>query len=294
MLLSNTNHVLNSMMTEAESIQFMAAAGYDAFDMSFTGMLSDPDNPWNQDNYREYALELKKIADEAGIVCNQAHAPYDNKCGDADFDVEFLPKLYRSIECAALLGAKIIVVHPIHNIPHSDNIAVLREKNIEFYKSLIPYCEKYGIKVAAENMWQRKWNPKRCFHSSCSRAEEFCDYIDTIGREWIVACLDLGHAGLVREDPARMIYMLGHRLQALHVHDNDHMDDLHGIPLFHCMDFDTIIKALADIDYQGDFTYEAADFYKKLPRRAWKSVTEMMVEIGRYFIEEIENQKQTK
>ena len=152
-------------------------------------------------------------------------------------------------------------------------------------------AKQFGVKIAIENMWQRKWNPKRCFHSSCSRTEEFCDYIDTIGSEWIVACLDLGHAGLVREDPARMIYILGHRLQALHVHDNDHTDDLHGIPLFHCMDFDSIVKALADVNYQGDFTYEAADFYKKLPRRAWKSVTEMMVEIGRDFIEKIEAQR---
>ena len=73
MLLSNTTEVLNTRLSDAEAIQFMAEAGFDAFDMSFMHMTDHDEHPLNQPHYREYALELRKIADEAGIICNQAH-----------------------------------------------------------------------------------------------------------------------------------------------------------------------------------------------------------------------------
>ena len=52
--------------------------------------------------------------------------------------------------------------------------------NVEFYKSLIPYCEKFGIKVACENMWQNNSASGAITDSTCSRAWEFCKYIDAV------------------------------------------------------------------------------------------------------------------
>ena len=138
MLLSNTTEVLNTRLSDAEAIQFMAEAGFDAFDMSFMHMTDHDEHPLNQPHYREYALELRKIADEAGIICNQAHAPMHIKFGKPEFDRTFLPKILRAIECASILGAKIIVVHPIQCLFYSENADLLRERNINFYKSLIP------------------------------------------------------------------------------------------------------------------------------------------------------------
>lgn len=284
MLLSNTTSGLDEYMTDVEIIQFMAKMGYDAFDMSFNYMQFKPEHPMNQDNYREYAKNLRKIADIAGIVCNQAHAPMNSKCGEPKFDEDFMPMVIRSIEAAAILGAKIIVVHPISCLSYAENAEVLREMNIKFYKSLIPYCEKFGIKVAIENMWD--WSPlvHQCIHCTCSRAEEFCDYIDNIGSEWIVACLDIGHVVLVGEDISHMIRMLGSRLQALHIHDNDYRSDLHSIPYLFQIDFEQMTKALAEICYRGDFTYEICYIYNKLPVEAWESATKLLVDCGRYMM----------
>lgn len=288
MLLSNTTEGLTKLrMSDAEAIHFMAKMGYDAYDMSFDFMQYKPEHPINQENFREYYAELRKIADEAGIVCNQAHAPMNNKCGEEEFDKTFMPMVLRSIEAAAILGAKIIIVHPIQCLPYAENAEILREMNIKFYKSLIPYCEKFGIKVAAENMWQ--WNrfTRQCIHSTCSRAEEFCDYIDSVGSEWIVACLDIGHVVLVAEDIPRMIRMLGDRLQALHIHDNDYKDDLHSFPFFHQIKFDQMIQALNDIGYKGDFTYEIGGIYNRLPHEAWESATRLLIDCGRYMMKQI-------
>lgn len=288
MLLSNTiEGLINNGMSHKEAIKFMADMGYDAYDMMFDPMQYKPEDPWNQDDYREYAMELRKYADELGIVCNQAHAPMNSKCGDEEFDVTFMPLVIRSMEIAAILGAKIIVVHPVQCLPYAENAELLKEMNMKFYNSLIPYCEQFGIKVAAENMWQ--WNrfTRQCIHSTCSRAEEFCDYIDSINSEWIVACLDIGHVVLVSEDIPRMIKMLGNRLEALHIHDNDYKDDLHAFPFFHQIRFDQMTKALTEIGYKGDFTFEIGGIYRKLPKETWESATKLLVDSGRYLMKKI-------
>ena len=56
---------------------------------------------------------------------------------------------------------------------------------------------------------------------------------------------------------ANMIRALGHRLQALHIHDNDCLGDTHQIPFSMNIDFSKVAKALKDISYQGELTLEA-------------------------------------
>ena len=73
---------------------------------------------------------------------------------------------------------------------------------MKFYRRLLPYCEEYGIKIAVENMWQY---PGMISHSTCSRPEEFIQYVDGISSQWAVACLDIGHTVLVREQPDEFI-----------------------------------------------------------------------------------------
>ena len=54
-----------------------------------------------------------------------------------------------------------------------------------------------------------------------------------------------------------MIRTLGHRIQALHIHDNDGRYDSHQIPGSMTIDFDAILHALKAVDYKGYFTLEA-------------------------------------
>lgn len=57
-----------------------------------------------------------------------------------------------------------------------------------------------------------------------------------------------------------MIKTLGHRLKALHIHDNDRWHDNHQIPFSMDIDFEAIVKALKEIRYTGYFTLEADVF----------------------------------
>lgn len=57
-----------------------------------------------------------------------------------------------------------------------------------------------------------------------------------------------------------MIYALKERLQALHIHDNDRWHDSHQIPFSMSIDFNYVVKALKNINYQGYLTLEASNY----------------------------------
>ena len=85
---------------------------------------------------------------------------------------------------------------------------------------------------------------------------------EVVNDEFFVACLDLGHAEMrgSGNGAVHMIRTLGKHLQALHIHDNDQWHDSHQLPFSMNMDFDAIVKALKEINYQGYFTLEADNF----------------------------------
>ena len=292
MLLSTTTEGLSTKFSPEESVKILADAGYKAFDLTLCGAnsvrrLSDGEN------WKENAVNLRKYADSLGIICNQAHAYFHSSTGDETKDEEIFEKIVRDMEIASIMGAKIIVVHPKQHLKYVENQEELFQMNMEFYRSLIPYCEEFGIKVGIENMFQ--WNNKLngVSDSTCSRVKEMCRYIDTIDSGWMVACLDIGHINLIDTDMAEFIRTLGNkRLQCLHVHDNDGRGDNHTMPFMGKIDFDALTSVLAEIDYKGDFTYEADRFfYQKMPTELWSGAVRLMREVGEYLVKEIERKR---
>lgn len=287
MILSTQTDVLGHLYGEAQAIRMLAEAGFDAFDLSLFDMFSDPNYPMNQPNYREYAASLRAAADEAGIFCNQAHAPFASSEGDPEKDEARFQTIVRSMEIASIVGAKIIVVHPKHHLDYRTHAAQLKELNLEFYRRLIPYCQQFGIKAACENMWQYNDSARRIRDSVCSRPQEFCEYLDEIDSPWIVGCLDVGHTALTDEDLPAFVHAMGpERLQALHVHDNDLCADSHTLPFTLGIDFPAFTKALRESGYQGDFTLEADAFLLKFPKELVPEALRLMYCTGRYLADQ--------
>ena len=118
-------------------------------------------------------------------------------------------------------------------------------------------------------MWN--WNviKNRSSFAACATGEDFKKHIDVVDDDYFVACLDLGHAEMQGsgDGAVNMIKTLGHRLQALHIHDNDRLHDSHQIPFSMDIDFSAIVKALKEIDYQGYFTLEADSYIKKYDKK---------------------------
>ncbi len=285
MILSTQTDYLAKKFGMEKAIDIIANAGFDAIDLTMFDMKND-DSVFCQDNYKELAVKLKEKAKGRGLFFNQAHAPFPCSKNDEAYNEMIFGRICRSIEIAGIVGAKCIIVHPMHHLPYIANTDTLKEMNMEFYTKLAPYAKKAGVKIALENMWQRDAD-KKIVVSTCSRTRDFVDWLDTLNDSCFTACLDLGHCGLYGFDAAEMIRGLGKKLGALHVHDNDYQGDHHEAPYLGKMHWDTICQALADIDYQGDLTLEADNFFNHFPEALAPSVSKFMHDIGRNLITRI-------
>ncbi len=239
---------------EEKAVELIAKGGFDAWDFSMFDMcrwdwsrscIMETNHPLSGNDYLKFARELKKIGLDNGIVCNQSHAPFPVS------NPAIRSYLKRAIECTAEAGGKICIIHPDNNKS--------AEENAEMYFELLPFAKECGVKIATENMWNWDNEKNQASKAACSHHDDFCKHVDTVNDEFMVACLDLGHAemrGLDTSAP-KMIRALDGRLQALHIHDNDRWGDSHQIPFSMDMDWVAIAKALKDINYQGYLTLEA-------------------------------------
>lgn len=293
MILSTSIKNLLSRFDPETAIRMMSQAGFDAIDFSYTGKVysakycgPDTDSP----AFRDYLKGLRAMAEDAGVPFVHAHAPMPSSSLDPIRDKECFDAIVRSIRNSSYLGISKIVVHPVQHLTYAEPGVPERlfEMNVEFYNRLKPYCEEYNMQVAVENMWQRDEN-RKISHSTCSRPAEFQRYVDALDSKWFIACLDLGHARLVDEDPAAFIEALGgSKLKSLHVHDVDGVHDNHTLPYQGVIDWESVMRALAKIDYEGEFNYEAVCYLDKTPNELLLAGMRHMVEVGRYLISRYE------
>lgn len=274
---------LKNISSRKEVVDILAEAGYDCIDFSFFEL------PCGDNLENEFA-ELKKYAASLGVTFNQAHAPFPTSVGDEEKDREIFGNVVRAMELASILGVKHIIVHPKEHLNYKGNEELLKKINFDFYTSLIPYCEKYNIKVAIENMWQWDTNRSCISSSTCALPAEHAEYVDMLNSPWFVACLDIGHAALVGEDITVAIKTLGHdRLKALHVHDVDYKKDKHTLPGVEKLNYTEIAEALNEIDYDGELTLEADEFLCNFEKGFWCTAARFMADRARFIANMIES-----
>ena len=292
MLISTQTAGFANKFGDHDAIALFAGIGYEALDYSMFG-ITNPNHPISKSDFREYAKSLKKTADECGIVFNQSHAPFPSYVQhpsqeqiNAGYNETIVYSIIRAMEVTSILGGGIIVVHPINLSDAS--YEEQKKANMDFYDALLPYCKKYGVKIALENMWGWAEATKMVLPAACSTATEFVDYLDSLDADWFCACLDVGHAEMKGTGSVSAIEMIGSlggkRLKSVHIHDNDKIGDLHTLPFTQKISWDEIAKALKDIGYSGDFTFEADSFIEKFPQELYIGASKLMLEVGRYFV----------
>ena len=279
MKLSIESYVLVDRFGENKAIELAKNAGFDAIDYSLY---------WNNekeevlgDSYAEHAVELRKHLDNIGIECNQAHAPF-SLCYGCQFDITDQNYLWltHSLEAAAILGAKNIIVHAI-TVPKEIDF---EEYNIHFYKSLIPYCEKFGIHIAVENLFHKDPETKK-ITGKIGSPDELNRIIAKIDSPWVVACVDVGHAAITGNRPEDFIKNISpHILKALHIQDNDLISDRHIAPYTGELNWKEIMKALKEVNYKGELTFEVFAFLKKFPDDLIPEALKFVAAIGKHLV----------
>lgn len=294
MKISTTTSQLFRTFGYADGIRIAAEVGFDALDLNLIHPIYSDD--FSDENLEATCVMLKKEAERNGVFFNQAHAPFPSRLVIADkekmtqYNEKVAPRISAAIKAAGIVGAEQIIVHPID----CTAAAEIDQKvyNIDFYNGLIPYCREYGVKVALENMWTTKkengTDTKVIIPNVCSFADDLADYYDALDPEYFTVCLDLGHCALIGEAAEDAIIKLGHdRLHALHVHDNDCKWDCHTLPYLGKTDWNAVMKALKEIDYDGVLTYEVGgplfEAYGDKPDLMEK-VYALLAAVGRYLV----------
>ncbi len=293
MLLTTSTGLIGSRLGDLKAIEIIKNAGFDALDADLDYW---DDAGYFKGDYLARAKEMRKKADELNIPFVQAHAPFNLSMDDGE-EVNYqntFAVAVKSIECCEILGADILIVHPLQFREYYRNKDFFKKLNKKFYTDLLPYCKKHGVKIACENMWRNDPHNGHIIDSVCSDPEEFNEYIDMVGSEYLVACLDLGHCGLTNRDAAHCIRTMGgDRIKALHIHDNDFVHDRHTMPMMGRMDWDSITKALADINYSGNFTLESDGFLSGFGKdeELLLQAQKLQVAVSRKLMQDIENFK---
>ncbi len=290
MIFSTNTFVPQQKFGAIDGVKKIIEAGFPAIDMSFFR------GSWiftHDGDKIALAKEMRKIADDSGVIFNQAHAPF----GKPDiFYEDCLPRFPEIFECCAILGIKNIIVHPIINLRHYGNEEALFNTNMEFYNSIKPLSRDNGVKIALENMYEAHPQKKQYVDSVCADPKELCRYYDSLGdSENFTVCLDLGHVALCNREPEDAIRAIGHdRLGALHVHDVDYVSDLHTAPYVSKLNWDNICRALGEIDYKGEFTLETDHFFRKADNDFYPVALKFLADTARYLAEKVDGYRNNK
>ena len=228
-------------------IKALTYAGKSVFERSF-------EEVW-QHHQEELAIIKKN-----GLTISQAHAPFPAYVPGHPEVLEFMIGVYKNaIQLCHHAGCKHLVIHGISlavddpiNTPES--IAAL---NWHLYSSLIPTLLQCDVIVCLENLFTRH---NGIVEGVCSDPHEAADLIDRLnaeaGREVFGFLLDIGHLQLVNKNLRTYIPVIGKRLKALHLHDNDGSDDQHLAPMTGKVNWQVLCDCLKDVGYTGDLSFE--------------------------------------
>ena len=124
-----------------------------------------------------------------------------------------------------------------------------------------------------------------------STPEQLNAVIDALDPEYYVALIDVGHSSALSSGIAPETFLrkvTPGRVQGLHIHDNNGLEDQHLPPYFGIIKWDYVMEALKEIGYDGDFTLELAPFFrKKFEPDLIPSMLRFLVESARYMIGKI-------
>lgn len=216
------------------------------------------------------AQAIRAAADRLGATFTQMHGPvhgitFSSLYHGMDMD-SFLDLAQRSIRTASIIGAPWVVFHPGNRGDVYDSMEENLRYNRELFQRLIPELEKTGVGIALENLYDRR-HPRTGIIQRHGTAvpEALCELVDRIDHPLVGICWDTGHGHIQGLSQGDSIRMIGKRLKAMHIQDNDGVKDQHLFPYYGTIDWPDVTRSLRDIGYAGDFTYETHNAVRPLP-----------------------------
>ena len=196
---------------------------------------------------REYLMALETqvlFATERGITTDAFHAPFGLLWSiESDDEAVRTESVKRCIDLSARLEKLPVKYLILHTNGGDFKIGKDRETGIsQLRKSLSEICEKTEIRVLIENL------PRNCL-GNC--AEEMLRIIDGLP---VGTVLDTNH--IFKESLQEYVERMAGTIEALHISDNDGIDERHWLPGEGSLDWRAFKKTLAAAGYCGTLNYE--------------------------------------
>jgi len=211
-----------------ERIKFMSEIGFEA---TFTGMGEEKDTEQNANLFAKYNIAYEAV-----------HAPFrpindiwlDNEVGE-----EVYQRMLDCVDYCVKFNVPTMVIHMSSGLTPPPVTDLGRER----YTAIIEYAEKKGIVLAFENL-------RKLAHLAWV-FEEFKDH-DTVKMCW-----DCGHETCYTPQ-YEFMPMFGHKLAALHIHDNYGIlnQDDHLLPFDGVTDFNRVARQIKQSGYEGSIMLE--------------------------------------
>ncbi len=239
----------------------------------------------------EFFRPYKEAAEKYGVAFSQAHAPFPSWVKDKPVTNDHMIYiLEKCLMVCGYIGCPYLIVHPFFQ-SYEDTLPAEEEFeiNIRQYSRLIPAAKKYGVTVCLENMFTA--NRRKVYAAICQNPDDVNRYIDTLneiaGEKCFAFCLDTGHALLVGSDIYGVIKKIGHRIETLHIHDNDGWDDQHLAPYMGRLDWNRFIKGLKEIGYSHTLSFETFNAISVFDPELAPNVLSLIAATGKMFARRI-------
>ena len=251
-----------------DSLSVCVDAGFDLIEIDLSRGVGE--RALAADNWEDEIKLIRNEAERAGARIVSVHAPHNprlympegapSEAQRAEFD----KLLVRSATAARLLGADILVVHPVDNLIDAEyEREVNMATNIAYLSEVCKEAKKQGIRIAVENVYYSSvYRLRRRFGES---AEEVAALADAIGAG---ICWNCGHAHPVTMDQARAIEKLGNRIILFHLSDSRGHTDAGLPPMIGNgnIKWEAIMPAISRIGFEGYAMMQADQYINNMPR----------------------------
>lgn len=218
----------NKNATPKDTIYAIKNAGFDGVFLQ-----------WYNKDWEFSQEEQLRLCRELGLEIAFVHLGYKgiNNIWDSGEEGESLVENYlKDLDVCKNNGIEMVVMHPCSKIEEEPS-----ELGIKRFQKIVDYADKLNIKIAFENT--KTWG--------------YLEYIfDNIKNSNIGICFDSGHCHCHFEDRFNWD-KFKNRIFAVHLHDNNSLDDQHLLPFDGSIDWENFAKELKNANYNGPIILES-------------------------------------
>ena len=224
-------------LSPAESLRLIRQAGFGGVTLWWDGEFDGP-------AYRQQAA----LARREGLYVENIHASFGGASDlweDTEAGAAFAQTLLDCVEDCAEFEIPAMVIHPTYDAGRT-GVPPVSEIGLRRYDAIVARAESLGVNVAMENL---------CGPEANARAAYLLDRIDSPRFGF---CFDSGHHNARKSfaPETDLFARFGHRLMALHLHDNDGTGDQHRLPFDGNIDWPATMRQIAQSGYQGNLHLE--------------------------------------